>query len=207
MNKNWCFLLGSVLVLLCGCCIFSLKPYYTERNKIDVPNDAVGFWRDAGDNVIEFKADGQAAYFSNDPEEPAKLVYQVVFFKVDKNLYIDGELQINESQLKLGMARLAIMPLHLMYKVEFGEKKLKLWAPDQEKLDKILATDNNLPFVTYQETPSAISGQTGKIFNATGEEWEKALKKYDIWSDEPIEYVKCDPAFFNAAQTAKQSKK
>ena len=23
MNKNWCFLLGSVLVLLCGCCIFS----------------------------------------------------------------------------------------------------------------------------------------------------------------------------------------
>ncbi|MEG1980436.1 MAG: hypothetical protein RR060_06890 [Victivallaceae bacterium] len=207
MKKLWSLLLVAVVMLFCGCVVFSLKPYYTERNKIDVPDEAVGFWRDADSNVIQFKSDGHAAYYSNDPNDPAKLVYQVVFFKVDNNLYLDGELRLNESQLKLGMAKFAVMPLHLLYKVEFGEKNLKLWVPDRKKLDKILATDTNLPFVTYQETPADTQNQADKIFNATGEEWERALKQYDIWSDEPLEYVKFDPAIFNAGQAAKSTKK
>lgn len=61
MKKTRLFLFGIALTALAGCALFSLNPFYTPQNRIDVPLEARGLW--SGDRLhLKILPDGTVEY-------------------------------------------------------------------------------------------------------------------------------------------------
>ena len=72
MKKTRLFLFGIALTALAGCALFSLNPFYTPQNRIDVPLEARGLW--SGDRLhLKILPDGTVEYRSFAGEKTVEL--------------------------------------------------------------------------------------------------------------------------------------
>ena len=75
MKKTRLFLFGIALTALAGCALFSLNPFYTPQNRIDVPLEARGLW--SGDRLhLKILPDGTVEYRSFAGEKTVELELQ-----------------------------------------------------------------------------------------------------------------------------------
>ncbi len=174
---KWLFL-GFVCAMLTACTsVHSVKPYYTDNNKIDVPKDFLGVWisDDEPSQIIHLQllASGELTVqeFDSAKKDQAKITkLKLQFFKVGGKTYADAYLaELPGEPLGLAAA-MTVFPVHALVMVSSDENRFTAVVPQLP--DDIPA---ELPYVTYEETP----GKSDKaiLFTASGEQWEKILKE------------------------------
>lgn len=180
--KKSCFLLSVVLLALIGSgCnpVYSLKPHYTDDNKIDVPAEFIGQWEfvpeeeTAGSIVLDFGKENKLKVRETvkEPEKILDAEFLVQFFKVNDELYFDIVLdKIPEGSLPVSAA-MTLIPAHVLFKAKVAENALFLNYP----LIRKEGLPPELTYVTFKDKPE--SKDTSYIFTAPGEVWAKVLKE------------------------------
>ena len=191
-----------VLFLCCsGCVSISLKPYYTQENRIPVPDELVGLWRfdqfqekkiakmkavqiqiakDGTTLVSQFPAEG------GDQEAILLSTFKTQFFRINGELYADCVLSsLREGSLSAAEA-LTVVPGHLLVKLSFSGETLRAVYP---ALLPKLAEEGKLPPELTWVQKETVPGKAVAIwvFTAPGSVWEETLKTMSpqIFPDTP----------------------
>ncbi|MBS1370822.1 MAG: hypothetical protein HPZ91_12795 [Lentisphaeria bacterium] len=178
----------ALLFICCGCCAISLKPYYTQENKVSVPMELRGLWRAefpderAEPQVLQLRItpDGKAQLdeFHSSKEEKEtefKTTFSVQFFRVNGLLYADCLIEDPGKPPRFGIpGRLTLIPGHMLLKVSVSGDRLLVCYP--EKLPE-LAKAGKLPAsLTWAELENKPGESVMPVFTAPGSAWEEALK-------------------------------
>lgn len=192
--KHWFGAAAALLLVLSGtgcAAVYSLKPYYTEANAVELPPEVRGLWQLKGkpDGEIEtvrlrILPDGEVNihefYKSKDGKERVfSTTCKVRFFKVEGSLYADclPEKTDCAGDSAIGTAMLLTrIPAHMLLKVVAADDTLRFFYPEllPDALKKgLLPAD--LTWTTLEETPGKNS--PALVFTAPGSVWEKVLRK------------------------------
>lgn len=170
MKKTRLFLFGIALTALAGCALFSLNPFYTPQNRIDVPLEARGLW--SGDRLhLKILPDGTVEYRSFAGEKTVELELQAVFFKVADSLYADLSLAKPPPDVENAMLLGTLVPAHNVYQIKMDGDALTILWPDFEKLRELcLAGKVKLPYAALPAKDAP------PVFTASPQEWESVLR-------------------------------
>ena len=175
-------------VAMTGCArTYSAKPYYTDKNKIDVPKQLVGQWYAAPqgslDEAVNLQIDKDGTVLVRETRkvdgreqvQTAKLAGQ--FFRIGDGVYVDAILkEMPDSKLEKSIAALMLFPVHALAKVEFHGDTLQLRYPSPD-LGKALRDKKLPPVMTFTTFDEEIEDDDGvAVFTATGEAWEDVLQ-------------------------------
>jgi hypothetical protein len=165
----------GMLLILCGCYVQSLNPFYTDKNKIalaeingdwfstvqigkSVANKKVAPWRFTQKTVTTFDEDNVCS------------VLDVVYFKAGKNTFIDvtaGAPMRSENIFWNSGVILA----HTVCRIEQANEEMTI-TPLNYKWVKDNLKEIGLSYVQPKAKDSNF------IFTCTSEDWEKFLEKY-----------------------------
>lgn len=187
---KFCFGLPMLaLLFICGgCCSVSLKPYYTQENKVSVPMELRGLWRaEFPDERAEPQAlqlritpDGKVQvhefYSSKEGGEAVcNTTLSVQFFRVDDILYADCAVEEPGRPPRIGFAEaLTLAPGHMLLKVSASGDTFRVHCP--EKLPELAKAGKLPPSLTWTETEKEPGRGVAVVFTAPGSAWEEALK-------------------------------
>ena len=175
-------------VAMTGCSrTYSAKPFYTGKNKIDVPAQLVGQWyaepQGSLDEAVNLQIDRDGTVLVRETRkvdgreqvQTAKLAVQ--FFRVGDGVYVDAILkEMPDSRLEKSIAALMLFPVHALAKVEFHGDTLQLRYPSPD-LGKALKDKKLPPVMTFTTFDEEIEDEDGvAVFTATGEAWEDVLQ-------------------------------
>ena len=175
-------------VAMTGCSrTYFAKPFYTGKNKIDVPAQLVGQWyaepQGGLDEAVNLQIDKDGTVLVRETRkvdgreqvQTAKLAVQ--FFRVGDGVYVDAILkEMPDSRLEKSIAALMLFPVHALAKVEFHGDTLQLRYPSPD-LGKALKARKLPPVMTFTTFDEEIEDEDGvAVFTATGEAWEDVLQ-------------------------------
>jgi hypothetical protein len=170
--------LPLLLVLMTGCIVQSLYPFYTDKSKVTLPglngdwDCLVAFgdkqeatnvppWQITDDKIIPYDPDSQTA------------TIRVVFFKVNGQLFCDSFAgDIGNSKVP-SYWYWHVRPVHTITKVETNADQLVLKPLDLVWLTNLVASSKvSLPHVRRPEDDN------WPLFTAKPADWERFLTKY-----------------------------
>lgn len=175
MKKMWLFLGGiapAVLAALTGCMLFSLSPFYTDGNRVDVPPEVCGLW--SGDRLhLKILPGGGVEYRSFGEKETVELELQAVFFRIDGSLYADislvGQAPAIDHAVLLGV----LAPVHNVYQIKMNGDSLTILWPDFGKLRELCRAGKvKLPHA------APLQKEDPPVFTASPQEWESVLRNH-----------------------------
>lgn len=170
MKKTRLFLLGIALTALAGCALFSLNPFYTQENRIDVPMEVRGLW--SGDDLhLKILPDGRVEYRSFSKGKTVELEFQVVFFKVADSLYADLSLVKPPPDIENAMLLGTLAPTHNVYQIKVDGDMLTILWPDFEKLRELCREGKVKLSYTVPSQEDA-----PPVFTASPREWERVFR-------------------------------
>ncbi len=163
---------AAMSALLVGCALYSLKPYYTEANRVPVPTAMAGLWKQDA-MTVQIKSDGQVTIrqFSSNDGENTEFVTPatVVFFQIGDQLYADLTLtNLPGKTLRDSVAAWMLLPTHNLYRVKLDGDRLEVRWPDLESYRAAWHDGRlKLPATQVKDVP---------VFTADGEEWDSLLR-------------------------------
>lgn len=135
MKKSAVVLLAAMAVLLGGCLVTSVLPFYTDKDLVFEPA-LVGDWvengKDAGQDVWKFERRGERAYRFTLIEEQEASVMEAHAFKLQGHLFLD----IASIDRDVG-----VIPPHFLLKVSSVAPLLRMSQLDPDWLRKLLTAD------------------------------------------------------------------
>lgn len=171
-------ILAAICTMLSACApVHSIKPYYTDSNKIDQPRNFLGLWisDEEPSQIIHLQLlpSGELIVqeFDSAKKEQTKITkLKLQFFKIGDKTYADATLaELPGEPLGLAAA-MTIFPVHALALVDSEDDKFTAFIPQLP--DDIPA---ELPYIAYEETPG--KNERTILFTASGEQWEKFLKE------------------------------
>ncbi len=177
MKKVQRWILILISLLLAGCYIPSLNPFYTKDASIDLKG-INGEWlllKEFGEDVSGksirpwvFRDDEVKAY--NQDDQSAEL--NVEYFNVDDTIFIDVSAGEPEGFPKMcPWWGIHLQPLHTVYKVSLSEDSLTITPLNPEWFKTSLKNKKiSIPFVETQDEQLIVTAQS--------EEWIAFLKEY-----------------------------
>jgi hypothetical protein len=170
------FTLLILCLILAGCYIQSVHPFYLPKMVINLP-EISGDWRVIrhGEGYIQFaeyvpwRFDGNSVEIVDDKGVRSRI--KTVYFKVANTIFLDSTATDPDEQGGLGKYWVAhVYPVHLLCKVIIEGDTLTLIPLDYGWFEKnAKKLKNKIPFL---EADGAL------IFSATSRQWESFLKKY-----------------------------
>ncbi|MCZ6690179.1 MAG: hypothetical protein O7H41_11285 [Planctomycetota bacterium] len=165
------------VMLLSGCVIQSLHPFFTKEAVIPLPEKLKGKWDvfDPDDKSIakkpwEFQEDGDVITY-DDKGRRGKL--EATFFKVGDQLYVDatvgGAVEKNQSMWRA----ITILPIHVVCKVEISKEKVLLRPLDFKWMKKALKKEK----AKLSKEDVKVEGDDHFVLTASSEEWMKFLEE------------------------------
>lgn len=174
--------LAATLALVAACYVPSLSPFYTRDAVFNEP-PVKGLWlyQAGAASVYEFGY-GIKRRAGRGLAGPI----QSTFFTVDGQIFLDTTAgKIGKEDLDINW-RAHLVPVHLLFKVELGKRKLSLHPLDDKRIAALVESKE-------ADLPHAIAGEKGKdlLFTATPEQWMAFLRRSwrdpKLWSSPPLE--------------------
>lgn len=135
MKKNTIVLLAAIAVLLGGCLVTSVAPFYTAKDLV-FETALVGDWvengKDADHDVWKFERSGERAYRFTLIEEREASVMEAHAFKLQGHLFLD----IASIDRDVG-----VIPPHFLLKVSSVTPMLRMSRLDPDWLRNFLTAD------------------------------------------------------------------
>jgi len=178
MKKIISFLSITIILLLAaGCLVQSLSPYYTDENKIPMPESLKGYWElvkeqgEKRDNITPWiiKDGIMTVYDENNVSGRLK----IVFFKVGENLYSDTIAETPEENKVNQIWLQHTMPMHILCKVINSGDDLQFIPISYKWIDE--AIKEKKLALSYVEHPSE---DNWPLFTAPAKDWEKFLTRH-----------------------------
>lgn len=169
-------LLCSLVLLMTGCFVQSIYPFYTEETKVEL-NEINGEWVSIiqqGDNVE--KKNITPWSFNNKKiitydERNIKSKLECTYFKVGKNLFVDTIAGEPDTKINLFWAA-GITLVHTVCKVNINDRTLELIPMNFDWIEKRIK-ENKLE-LTYIKAVK----DSNYIFTVTPEDWTNFLKTH-----------------------------
>jgi len=116
------------LMVVAGCFVQSLYPYYTDKTKIAMPAHIIGCWspKEAEDSELCEFSDGMFSF----SHEGRRTVYEAVFFKVDDVLFVDLLGAPSDSEADNVWLNAHRLNVHQVYKVVTDNNEMVLHPLD-----------------------------------------------------------------------------
>ena len=166
------FLCGIALAALTGCTLFSLYPFYTDENRVDVPPEVRGLWS-GGSLHLKILPGGRVEYRSFGEKETVELELQAVFFRIDGTLYADISLAGQTPAIDHAVLLGVLAPTHNLYQVAIDGDTLTVRRPDSGKLRELCRAGKvKLPYA------APLQKEDPPVFTASPQEWERALRSH-----------------------------
>lgn len=167
------FAAAAAALMLAGCIVQSLNPYYTKESISEIPG-IEGEWNLLGDNgkpqPVKPWLFGKEKILAYD-ERGTQGMLKAVYFRAGESFFLDTTAEEPSKETNEWWV-MHVFPVHLVTRVEIHEDKLTLTPIDYSWLEKAMKSgDVNLPHIMQKEENSL-------IFTASAEEWMGFLKKY-----------------------------
>ncbi len=156
--------------------VYSLKPYYTEANKIEVPEKFIGTWEAKLDDdglercvvTLDKKGELRVLETYKNPDKTLSAQLDVQFFEVNKQMYFDAVLKELPEGTIPASASLTLVPVHALLRVKMVGELMEICYPSMDEKD----IPAELTYVTFEDKGD---GKARIIFTAPGGVWEKVL--------------------------------
>ncbi len=180
MKKKILVVLGLVAMLVQGCIVKSLHPFFAEEDVVFKP-ELIDAWTDNDGNrwKISPVKEKPNAYEMTASKDGKDGVFLVHLFKLDNNLYLDF-LPISSDAESVAIFDLHIMPTHSVAKVETIERdrvSIK-WFKEEWLADLFGKNRVMLGHETILDPIKADEGDKTYILTASTSELRKFLRKY-----------------------------
>ena len=171
------FAVVVAVLLISGCVVQSLHPFFTKDAVIPLPAKLAGKWDvfDPDDKSIakkpwEFQEDGDVITY-DDKGRRGKL--EATFFKVGEQLYVDatagGAVEKNQGMWHA----MTMLPVHVVCKVEISEEEVLLRPLDFKWMKKALKKEK----VKLSKEDVKVEGDDHFVLTASSEQWMKFLEE------------------------------
>lgn len=180
--------LVATALILTGCWVQSIHPFYTEASRIAVP-ELVGEWQLVRSGDGDLSAHNVKPWSVHDldkktyglithNEDNVSSNIRAVFFQVDGHTFCDwtaGNLEDERAANEYWL--LTIRAVHVVHKVEHSKDSLTFTPLHAEWVSKAIeAGEITIPFLKPRKTEG--DGDDLPIYTATSEDWEKLLKQH-----------------------------
>ncbi len=169
--------LAAASILLGGCIVISLQPFYTEEAVVELPQ-LDGEWsllRDAGEDVSGKKIKHwvfRGTVVQTYDEHGIGSILRIKYFKIDDTLFMDvtaGE--PDESRLNRWWY-MHVIPVHSLLRLDMKGEVLILTPLNYDWLEeRVESKETSLPFIW-------LKGDDMMVFSADPGRWMDFLKKH-----------------------------
>lgn len=177
MRKTFLAAAFFPMLILAGCYVQSLNPFYTNESRTDFPQ-IVGKWQMFNEQT-EQKGEQQKKTTPWEIEQNKMMTYDeenvagevmTVYFKVNENVFVDATAG-TPNQKTNGYWGAGIHPVHTICKVELEGDKLYLIPADYQAVKKMAEEGKtSLKFIESSDKNSVV------IYISKTEEWLEFLK-------------------------------
>jgi hypothetical protein len=177
MKPKLAALLFFSVLLLFGCVVQSLRPYFTAANRVSLPEGMAGEWE-----LVSEHGTARQGYppwtFSekelalNDGNGNAASL-EIAFFRLGDQLYLDSLPEARDEQISNRFWNWHIAPMHLLCRVDRADDTLTLLPLNYEWLNETVKAEGGLPFICPEEGKN-----DWRIYTASPAEWEAFLQKH-----------------------------
>ncbi len=163
------------MLLISGCIVQSINPFYNSANQIPISDTVIGQWQilEKDQSTIQaikpwiFTPDSKLQTFN---EKHIMAEFETIYFKINQNIYMDSIAGDHEPQISEYWSY-HVFPVHVLTKIEIKDNRLILTPLDYDWLMKNIEIGKiKLSFMKGYDKMT--------LFNASPEEWEQFLKKY-----------------------------
>lgn len=185
------FLTGLIALILTGCFVKSLHPFYKERDII-FKKELIGTWTDKDSSVWKIEQGSRSAgllkpampdntYRITFTEKKGTSVFRATLFHLGGKLFLD--FYPEEVDCANEMMASHLVPMHTVARVEMSSGKLVIrwynedWLLDLFKQNKIRIAHEKIPV-----DPGSANGDFQVVLTAPTDELQKFMLKY---SDDP----------------------
>lgn len=173
---NSILICAILCLLLTGCYVQSLNPFYTKKVVIDFP-EIVGDWNviQHGNNYIPYAKQEPWRFKKNSVEivddKGIQSLMRTTYFKFGDTVFMDSTPTDPEEQSGVGKYWVAhVYPVHLLCKVIVEGDTLTLMPLNYDWFEKNKnSLRNEIPYIEIDEP---------MMFTATSEQWMSFLKKH-----------------------------
>lgn len=162
-------------ILISGCIVQSITPFYSSGNQIPIPDMVIGQWQILEKNQSTtqaikpwvFTSDSKLQTFN---EKHVMAEFDVIYFKINQNIYMDSIAGDHEPELSEYWTY-HVFPAHVLTKIEIKDDLLVITPLDYDWIIKNIEIG--------EIKLSSMKGYDNMtLFHSTSEEWEQFLKKY-----------------------------